>query len=59
MNLMGFGRESSVYICQDTPPGEYNLILTAFDELGGRKEFSFTVIVSSNAVEGGSNRWGD
>ena len=59
MNLMGFGGESSVYVCQDTPPGEYNLILTAVDGLGGRKEFSLTVIVSSNAVEGGSIRWGD
>jgi hypothetical protein len=59
MNMMGFGGESSVYVCQDTPAGEYNLILTAVDGLGGRKEFSLTVIVSSNAVEGGAIRWGD
>lgn len=59
MNLMGFGGESSVYVCQDTPAGEYNLKLTAVDGLGGKKEFSLTVIVTSNAVEGGAVRWGD
>lgn len=59
MNLMGFGGENSVYVCQDTPPGEYDLTMTAVDGLGGRREFSLKVIVSSDAVDGGAIRWAE
>ncbi len=59
MNLMGFGGESSVYVCQDTPAGEYDITLTAVDGVGGQRDFAFTVIVSTNSVEGRANRWGN
>ena len=57
MNLMGFGGESSVYVCQDTPAGEYDITLTAVDGVGGQRDFALTVIVSTNSVEGGAIRW--
>jgi hypothetical protein len=57
MNLMGFGGESSVYVCQDTPTGEYDITLTAVDGVGGQRDFALTVIVSTNSVEGGAIRW--
>jgi hypothetical protein len=57
MDLMGFGGESSVYVCQDTPAGEYDIRFTAVDGLGGKRYFDLTVIVASEQVEGGAIRW--
>ena len=57
MDLMGFGGESSVYVCQDTPTGSYDVTLTAVDGLGGRRTFELTVEVLDAQVEGGAIAW--
>lgn len=57
MSLLGRGGENSVYVCQDTPSGQYELTLTAMDGIGGKRNLNLTVIVSENPVENGSIRW--
>ncbi len=53
MNLMGFGGESSVYVCQDTPAGEYDITLTAVDGVGGRRDFELSPLLFQQL----SRRW--
>ena len=57
MNLLGFGGENSVYICEDTPPGTYDLDMIAIDGAGGKVGLPLKVIVLEDSVDGGSLRW--
>lgn len=57
MDLLGFGGESSVYICQDTPVGTYDVTMTAVDGLGGRRRFDLIIDVLEEQVEGGAIAW--
>lgn len=59
MDLMGFGGESSVYVCQDTPVGTFDVTLTAVDGLGGRRQFELSVVVLETQVDGGEIAWGN
>jgi hypothetical protein len=57
MSLLGLGGENSVYVCQDTPTGQYDIKLIAIDGIGGKRDFDLTVIVTENPVDGGAISW--
>ena len=57
MSLLGFGGENSIYVCQDTPAGQYEINFIAMDGSGGKRNFELTVIVSENPVDNGAILW--
>jgi hypothetical protein len=57
MSLLGLGGENSVYVCQDTPSGQYDIKLIAIDGVGGKRDFDLTIIVTENTVDGGAISW--
>ena len=57
MDLLGRGGESSLYVCSDTPVGEFQVRLFLLDGRGGRVDLPLTVEVLEGRIFEGSVRW--
>ena len=57
MDLLGFGGESSLYVCTNTPVGVHQVNFKALDGRGGQRDFSLTIDVDEKRVDGGLVIW--